>query len=533
MNARHPFETKKIMATRVNLDALILRQDFDEIPPQPNPQGKRKETLSVNDLLRGEFFFAALRKPEFQRETSEWSPEKILDLIRSFLSKDLIPAVILWQSQSNLNFVIDGSHRLSALAAWINNDYGDGSITKDIYGVVPEEQIEIGDKIRTLIRKSIGSYEDHKLAATRPDKVTPDILARSRILSTVSLQLQWVEGDSKNAETSFRKINEQGVPINTTEKKILSARRKPIGLASRAIIRSGQGHNYWVGFASTTQDEIRTAAKVVNELLFVPKMKNPVKDLNLPLAGKVFSAQSLPVIWDFIRIVNPVDKNESDDLDGRTTLQFLNNCKSAAQLINSDDVGSMGLHPIVYVYSESGRHKPASFYAITDLILDLQKRDKLEEFTVVREQFEKLLLENDYIVQQIVRRYRGAWASYEPIKNFYLLCIEKLRRKLNAAEVIEEIGQTKDFAFLTKSVVELPTNPDKDFSRAVKSRTYIKTALEGCIKCAICRGYVHGKSISIDHIKDKQDGGGATADNAQITHPYCNSNKKKLLSLLS
>src|ERR1039458_2118367 len=295
------------MATRVNLDALVRREDFDETVAQPPPQqGKRKESLSVTDLQKGQFFFGALRKPDFQRETNDWDTARIIDLIKSFLDKDLIPAIILWQNSYNLVFVIDGSHRLSALAAWINDDYGDGDISKQLYeGKIPDEQIEIGDKIRALIKKTIGSYSDHKLAVEHPEKVTPEIVARSRILGTVSLPVQWVEGDSKNAENSFRKINEQRVPINSTEKKILNARRKPIGFASRAIIRGGQGHNYWVEFDAAVQKSLKDQARQVHELLFLPKLKNPIKTLELPLAGQVFSAQSLPIVWDFIRIVNP------------------------------------------------------------------------------------------------------------------------------------------------------------------------------------------------------------------------------------
>src|SRR5260370_40967135 len=127
MKARPFGFTKKFMASRVNIDALIPRDDFDETTAQSRPAGNRKDKLAVNDLLKGEFFYGALRKPDFQRETSEWDPNKILNLIESFVTGDLIPAIILWQSKiSNLTFVIDGSHRLSALAAWINNDYGDG-----------------------------------------------------------------------------------------------------------------------------------------------------------------------------------------------------------------------------------------------------------------------------------------------------------------------------------------------------------------------------------------------------------------------
>ncbi len=33
-------------------------------------------------------------------------------------------------------------------------------------------------------------------------------------------------------------------------------------------------------------------------------------------------------------------------------------------------------------------------------------------------------------------------------------------------------------------------------------------------------------SISIDHINRKADGGSGSSDNAQLTHPYCNSTIK-------
>ena len=95
--------TNKSMATRVNLDAIIPRDDFDETVAASRSPGTRKDKLSVGDLVLGEFFFGALRKPDFQRETSEWDPLKIVSLIESFLAGDLIPAVILWQSKNNLH----------------------------------------------------------------------------------------------------------------------------------------------------------------------------------------------------------------------------------------------------------------------------------------------------------------------------------------------------------------------------------------------------------------------------------------------
>ena len=83
---------------KVTLDALIPREDF-EAKENSNP-GKKKETISIEDIKADSFFFSNLRKPDFQRETNEWDAQKICDLIKSFIEGDLIPAIILWRSTS-------------------------------------------------------------------------------------------------------------------------------------------------------------------------------------------------------------------------------------------------------------------------------------------------------------------------------------------------------------------------------------------------------------------------------------------------
>lgn len=37
---------------------------------------------------------------------------------------------------------------------------------------------------------------------------------------------------------------------------------------------------------------------------------------------------------------------------------------------------------------------------------------------------------------------------------------------------------------------------------------------------------IHFNSIFIDHIKRREDGGLGTVDNAQLTHPFCNTTIK-------
>ncbi len=194
--------------TKVNLDALIRREDFQVINTQQQ-MANNTQTIKHTDLKVGEFFFTQIRKPDFQRETNEWTPQKVMGLIESYINGDLIPAIILWHGDG-YTFVIDGSHRISALAAWVNDDYGDGTISKTFYsGIIPDDQIEIAQKTRSLINKKIGSYADYEFAVKNPNKVKPEMLQRTKSLGVLSLQLQWVFGTAEHAEESFFKINKE------------------------------------------------------------------------------------------------------------------------------------------------------------------------------------------------------------------------------------------------------------------------------------------------------------------------------------
>lgn len=194
------------MANSIVLDALIPREDF-EVQDETSGTTRNVGTIGVRDLEYDSFFFSALRKPDFQRETNEWDEKRIVSLIESFVSGDLIPAVILWRSPASYTFVIDGAHRLSALSAWINNDFGDGTISKKFYeGVIPKEQIDASEKTRKAVRKQIGLYEDYKLALRSPEKVESHISEKAKSLGALAIQVQWVEGDAKKAESSFLRL---------------------------------------------------------------------------------------------------------------------------------------------------------------------------------------------------------------------------------------------------------------------------------------------------------------------------------------
>lgn len=513
---------------RVNLDALIPREDF-EVSETPS-QGTKKETISIEDLKSDSFFLPLVRKPDFQRETNEWDADKIVQFIESFVSGDLIPALILWRSPSGLLFVIDGSHRLSSLLAWIKDDYGDGNTSKSFYGLsIPEEQITAAEETRKLVRKRIGTYSDLRQASVQPEKVPPDISRRAKNLGALAIQLQWVEGDVKTAEKSFLKINQEAVPIDSTELTLLQSRKKPNCIAARAIIRAGTGHKYWSKFNEVNQEKIQELGKEINTILFSPKLDTPVKTLDIPIGGRLYAAQTLPLVLEFVDMTNNVSTDSKltleDDDDGTSTIRMLLNAKKVAQQINSMHAGSLGLHPIIYFYSQDGRHKIASFYATVSFVMELFARKRINDFIKVRSTFEEAIIENDYLVQQINRKFRSAKASAPHIRDFYFALLDLLNKGTKLESLIPSVIQNPTFDYLTLQQ-ELTDVTSQEFSSQRKSAAFIREAITWTPRCKICGGYLHKNSITIDHINRKEDGGIGSEDNAQLAHPYCNTTLK-------
>lgn len=513
---------------KANLDAIIPREDFEVVENQISANYFNNINITT---LTGGLFYPFLRKPDFQRETNEWDGKKIADFIDSFINGELIPAIILWRNSSGLYFVIDGAHRLSALLSWIKDDYGDGDVSRKFYGdSINEEHKEISESIRKLVNKRVGKYNEI-IGASFSDNPDPKLLQKAKNLGAFSIDVQWVNGDAQKAEKSFFKINQQPSKIDPTEFKILESRKKGNCIAARAIIRGGAGHKYWSDFSAEIQLEIQTISKEIHEILYNPILRTPVKTLDIPIGGKVMSAQSLPLILEFVNMVNKVGPNFSTELDddktGAQTLQFLKNARKLVWRINSVHPSSLGLHPIVYFYSIDGKHKPASFYFTLAYVLELDRRNKFTDFIQIRENFEKFLLGHDFIIQQILRKYRSAYSAIPHVVEFYMELTNRLKTNTNLVDVLNEIVALEKYAYLK---MNNPTIEDKEifanFTTETKSEVFIREALKNGLKCSICNGFIHRNSITIDHVDRKEDGGQGNPENGQLSHPYCNSTIK-------
>lgn len=514
---------------KVNIDALIPRDDFETTGNKTT--SAQIENLSVTQLKTDQFLYKLLRKPDFQRETNEWDSKKIYEFVDSFIEGDLIPSIILWRSESGAIFVIDGAHRLSALISWINDDYGDGSISQKFYdNNIPEDQLEIAQRTRKLINNKIGSFSDINTASNENNSPREQIRKATNI-AVNAIQIQWVPGDAQKAENSFFKINQKASKIAATEILLLESRKKPNCISARAIIRAGKGYKYWSNFSAEIQDQIQTIAEEINSLLFSPQLKTPVKTMDIPIGGRISSAQTLPLILEFVNQVNNIPPKFKDILDndanGENTVNFLKNTRKIAWRINSVHASSLGLHPIIYFYSKEGKYLTASFHAVTNLILELIRKNKLKEFIRAREEFEKFIVNYNYVTQQIMRKYRSSILGRPHISRFYLSIIEKINEGLNYNEAIKKVIENEDFRY----IVLAGDNKDieyarKNFDRESKSAVFIQDALENGIKCHICKGFIHRNSMTIDHIIRKADGGKGQVDNGQLAHPYCNSTFK-------
>ena len=520
---------------KVNLDALIIREDL-EVPANEEQDTERKSEISISDLKADGYFGKILRKPDFQRETNEWEPEKICSLVESFLDKDLIPSVILWQNSGGYIYTIDGAHRMSALLAWINDDYGDKGISGGFYeGYMPHEQKITGEKTRKLINEKIGSFSEIMDLVGKKDSEVENKIKLARAINSItrSIPIQWIRGGVEKAEVSFFKINQQAAPLNNTELRLLRTRSKANSISTRAVLKCGTGNKYWAKFDIKQQEKIENLAKEVYDILFEPEYyKTTLTTIDLPVGGKIYQSQSRQLVLDFVNLVNKVKHSNElelpDDKNGNATEKYLLEARKILRRINSKHPSSLGLHPVVYFYSKDARHRSASFLAIASLLLDFEQKNEFPKFIKIRNKFEEILIKYDYLVQQIFKKYKYSSAGLPYVKLFYISLINLLSSAdsdSNIDDIVKKVTQEEEFQYL-KVGEKIESTKKSSISRVTKNTLAIEELLKKSLKCKICGARLHVNSISFDHKQRKEDGGAGNIENVQMAHPFCNSTIK-------
>ncbi|WP_457662048.1 HNH endonuclease family protein [Sinorhizobium medicae] len=518
------------MATRVNLDAMIPRADF-ATEDNTDYTIDLFTNFPIANLENGNPIRTLLRKPDFQRETNHWDPRQIATFIASFLDSELIPSLILWKSSSYI-FVIDGGHRLSALRAWIEDDYGDGPISQKFYNNdISDDARRAARRARQLVEQKVGRFSLLKSIVNNASHGDELQTRRAGRLFTRSLNLQWVQGSASVAETSFFKINSQGTPLDDTEEMLLRNRRKPIAIGARAILRSGTGHKYWSAFEPGLQKQIENSAEELFKLLFEPEVDQPVKTLDLPLGGSVSPVDALSLLIEFLSIANSTQtetKNISayeDDATGEETASILKRSIEVTRRITGNDKGSLGLHPAVYFYNERGKHSRFLFLGMVTLMTSkIRNNDKefFRRFTLARRKLEAFLIENKSLVGILLQNMskRTRVSKMRDLVEF-LVAKFSADQEVRIEQAIEHLGARGRIYDITTAA------QNASFSEEAKSAMYVKRAVASAISCNLCGGLLDPqKSVSYDHIVRVREGGKGDVENGDLTHPYCNQSLK-------
>jgi hypothetical protein len=529
----------------VNLDALIQREDFesgDVVSATGEPLFKLEE------LDRQRMYFKTLRKPDFQRQTADWSPEMIVGLVQSFLDGEVIPALILWHSKTTGKiFVIDGSHRLSALIAWVNNDYGDGDISREFFAYnVNPAQARFHAETQRLMAEKIGEYKELYFAANsanaddRSEKVR-----RGRAITSRLLSIQKVEGDASVAEKSFFTINQNPATISPTELSVIQARHKPNAIATRALISAGRGHKYWGKLPKAA--EIETLSRDVYDLLFGKIVEIESQTPDLPRAGQPYSAEAFAMLLDMVNIFNdvtptmwqqgsrtsPPQKSKSsiitlaDETDGSMTLQFLDRIKHVAALITGNAYpGSLGFDQAVYSYAPTGKFHPSAFIASLQLAKELDEEKKLIEFSDVRRDFEEFLVRHKSFISALAHGKGGRTRPLQSLLKMHRIVLDCFWLGISDDDqIIARLNADPQLKDLKQEISEPPLR--RRFTRAVQAAGILRETLANRPRCQECGARLPPSARSKDHVERGEDGGMGSLENLQFTHPFCNTGYKE------
>lgn len=516
------------MARRVNLDAMIPREDF-EVEEQETAIDLFKD-FPITHLAPDSPYLKLLRKPDFQRETNHWSPDQVATFIASFLDNEVIPSLILWKSPGFI-FVLDGGHRLSALRAWVEDDYGDRQISLNFYGnEISNDQKQIAARTRKLIEEKVGRYTTLK-GMLGSKSASNGSGKRANTLFTRALTLQWVQGSADVAETSFFKINSQGTPLDDVETMLIRNRRKPIAISARAILRAGTGNAYWSAFSPDKKTEVEDLSKRLYKRFFEPEINVPLKTLDVPLGGSVSPVDALGLLIEYLTIAGmksgqPIKSIEkyTDDVTGDETIDILKGALSIAQRMTGNSGASLGLHPAVYFYNERGKYSRFLFLGMTYLIAEKLRNNNdnyFKKLTLSRKNMESFLMDNKSLLGIVLQNLSKGSRIVKMRDLFTFLIDESTDKIVKPESAISHLGlRARIFD------VNTPHGPAR-FSDDDKSQIFITKALANALTCTVCGGKLDpAKSVSYDHITPVRDGGIGHPSNGDLVHPYCNTGVK-------
>lgn len=150
-----------------------------------------------------------------------------------------------------------------------------------------------------------------------------------------------------------------------------------------------------------------------------------------------------------------------------------------------------------------------------------------KDFITVRKTFEEFLVANRTLQNQIIRKYGATPSGRKHLLEFYVNALQIIADGAGISEVTPKLQEMPSYTYLQPSEAAYEGVTPTRFSTQVRSGIVVQELLTTSHRCPICDGWVPTQAISVDHKIRRIDGGKATDDNGQLTHPYCNTGFKE------
>lgn len=560
---------------KVYLDHLIQRENLRyqrsgekaaSVTPGP-------PMLRMSDLF-GEHIssrVSRLRKPDFQRTTWAWTPEDCVSLLESIINEQVIPSIIMWSSPENqLDYVLDGGHRISVVLAWLNDDWGD-KLPAEAYSDESQEASikQAAKEVSNLVKVRIGNIADYQAADEEFNRAVMEDKAPKKVLDPVTFnrgvfyqrlrrgdvgfQILWVPGNYEKAEISFLKINKGGRPLSEWETTIIESRYSSFVRTVMSISSINSAKHYWHTkdleelkdeSAQHKIEEILSGVHAIHEVLFKPTYETPIKRLQQPLLVpldvqvKPYWLSELLTVIEGGKGQKPEtrklierDKTSQPEVIIDNGLQLVHDTLDALSHIIGSSPKSLALVPVLYFYTEAGRYVRSLLFGFLYWLTSGSEADALRRkrvFSIHRAIFEQVLLDNKEDITTGITRKTGSGPEVtSQTAQYYQGLLELL---IEHRDNVQSESFAAGYSALTKkltnksSKVRIPSGRGRIFTPGQKSAIILENFFHNPNRCGICSGMLDPTAdLQHDHIVEHSKGGKTLKDNQRLVHPFCNN----------
>lgn len=576
-----PSALREIEGDTAPLLAYAKSQEVKRKTKAPTGGGREDSEVRYEDI--GGSWFTRIRKPDFQRETNAWSPERCVSFLDSVVTGRIVPSVILWHNLENTSiYVLDGAHRLSVVRAWMQDDWGDSDAARRYYVRADWNMIvEAAHAVREQVNREIGSYPDFEEAYYEYSQLADQGIAQKPrmgeqrfgkakfyegvVATHKTMYVQWDHAaDYRVAEDSFLRINRGGQPLNPWEACLIEHRNGSYARSIMCIANGGESGHYWPepseselsADAARLVQTFEQKAATINERLFVPPFSLPIADLNVPtmVAPAYFQRHKyllevLPLLTqrqvavsaeDQIRLLKR-DVTASPEALVRNGNEILTAMHDRLEHLAGprNNPKSLAVVPLLYWYNQRAQYVRVLFYGFTYWLFAGQENDVLQRklvFAANRGRFERILFDLKPQIATLQEKGGAGLKGTHRVARFFQSLVGLLNDNKSWAGDSPEL-RTAVLELLSSDEKNQPERPrpvktSRAFSLRDKTYINIREIFEHSIRCHICDGVVNLQQggIQYDHVYDYARTHVTDPDTGKPTHAFCNNNKPQILA---